>query len=224
MRGHQGTRQHHDAVFAALGVAHDDHQAHKIHVLDAQAHALHHAHAGAIQQPHQQVGDALHVGQDAGDLVFGEHTGDARRPRRTVDVVEPGQIDVEHLAVQEQNGAQRLVVGGGGHMAFGGQHGQKSLDSFGVDLARMPHGTRPAGPADEKAHPVPVHLFGSEAIVHVTNALAHLAQQAAGLQWGRAGFHGKFVPGCLSSIGTGNPGCKPVSGGFDGQLIEHPPF
>jgi hypothetical protein len=68
------------------------------------------------------------------------------------------------------------------------------------------------------------HLFGGEAKVHVTNALAHLAQQAAVLQWGRAGFHGKFISGCLSSIGTRNPGCKTVSGGFDGQLIEHPPF
>jgi uncharacterized protein YceH (UPF0502 family) len=29
----------------------------------------------------------------------------------------------------------------------------------------MPHGTRPAGPADEKAHPVQVHLFGGEEIM-----------------------------------------------------------
>jgi hypothetical protein len=35
---------------------------------------------------------------------------------------------------------------------------------------------------------------------------------------------GGFITGFLSSIFGSKAGCKPVSGVFDGQLIEHPPF
>jgi hypothetical protein len=33
-----------------------------------------------------------------------------------------------------------------------------------------------------------------EAIVHISNPLAHLIEQAGGLQGRGAGFHGKFIP------------------------------
>ena len=33
-----------------------------------------------------------------------------------------------------------------------------------------------------------------EAIVHISNALAHLIEQAAGLQGRGTGFHGRFIP------------------------------
>ena len=62
-----------------------------------------------------------------------------------------------------------------------------------------------------------------EAIVHVSYALAHLVQKASGLQWWGAGLHGKFLIGCLSSISTGNPGCKPLTGVLYVQYSEQWP-
>ena len=41
-RGCQRLRQHHHPVLAAFGIAHHDHPAIKIHILDAQAKTFHH--------------------------------------------------------------------------------------------------------------------------------------------------------------------------------------
>ncbi len=42
------------------------------------------------------------------------------------DTVEPGEVDVQHVPVQEQEGAQRLVLGRGGDMAIDGQRGEEA--------------------------------------------------------------------------------------------------
>jgi hypothetical protein len=50
-----------------------------------------------------------------------------------------------------------------------------------------------SAPADEKTNLIEVILLGFEAIVHILNPLAHLIEQAGGLQGRRTGFHGKFL-------------------------------
>ena len=45
------------------------------------------------------------------------------------DVVEPGQGDVEHVAVEEQERAQRLVLRRGGDPALDRQRAQKRVTS-----------------------------------------------------------------------------------------------
>ena len=223
----QRAGQHDHTVLAALGLTHDDEPAGKVDILDAQAHCLHQPHASAIKQLRQHSGDAIfHLGQHPGYLGLGHDRWNARLAGRPIDAIEPRKIDGQDLAVQKQNRAQGLVVGRGRHMALGSQHGQESLDAFCVDVARMPH--LPAvvvtRPANEKSHPIQIHLLGREAIVHVANPLAHLVQQAGGQQRRGAGFHGSFITGGLSSIFTSKADCKPLSGVFDGQVIEHPPF
>ena len=47
-RRSQRAQQHHDAIFVALGLSHDDNVAIKVHVLDAKANALHQADTGAV--------------------------------------------------------------------------------------------------------------------------------------------------------------------------------
>jgi len=77
-----------------------------------------------------------------------------------------------------------------------------------------------ARPANEEADPVNVNLLGAEAIVHVPNALAQLVQNSGGLQHRGAGFHRVFITGHISSILSGKPVCKPLSGGTHDQLME----
>ena len=48
--------------------------------------------------------------------------------------------------------------------------------------------------------PTRVSLFGTEAIVHVPNALMQLIQHTDGLQRKVAGFRGEIVSGYLSGI------------------------
>ena len=41
-------------------------------------------------------------------FVAGEHDGQARSPRRPLEIFEPGWIDVEDVAIEEDDGAERL--------------------------------------------------------------------------------------------------------------------
>lgn len=45
-----------------------------------------------------------------------------------------------------------------------------------------------------KQAPITVNLRGAGAIVHGSDALVNLIQQAGGLLWRGAGFHGQFGP------------------------------
>lgn len=77
--------------------------------------------------------------------------------------------------------------------------------------------------ANEEADPVNVNLLGAEAIVHVPNALAQLVQNSGGLQHRGAGFHRVFITEHISSILSGKPVRKPLSGGTHDQLMERRP-
>ena len=100
---------------------------------------------------------------------------------------------------------------------------QKRLDFAGTHVARVPHGSAMARPANEEADPVDVHLLGAEAIVHVSDALAQLVQNPGGLQHRGAEFHRIFMSGHISSILGDKLACKPLSGGTHDQLMEQRP-
>ena len=117
-------------------------------------------------------------------------TPEERGPEDLVLAV--ADVDAQHLAVQEQQGTQGLVVGGRRHLALVGQHAQERLDLRRPHVARMPQ----TMPTDEKPHPIRIQLFGAEAIVHIANPLPNLVHQACGLQGRSAGFHGAIY-NCL---------------------------
>jgi hypothetical protein len=62
----------------------------------------HHRGAPASSSGSQLPEDASHIGA-------AQHDGHLRRPLRAEEAVEPRQIDVEHVAVEEEQGAQCLV-------------------------------------------------------------------------------------------------------------------
>jgi hypothetical protein len=132
----------------------------KIHILDAQADALHQAQAGAVEKLRHEFVDAVQVVQEAADLVPGEDGGEALGPfgRGEEDGV---NLFVEDFAVEEKNGAEGLVLGGGGDVPFHGQVGQEGLDFGGAHLG----GVAFVVEEDEAAHPVHVGLFGAVGIM-----------------------------------------------------------
>ena len=95
------------------------------------------------------------------------------------NIVESGQIDIQHLPVQKEDGAECLIVCGGGCIAFVRHHGQKRLYHLYVHVSRMaPAAWLRRIPADEKSHPIQAGFLGLQAIVQVLNLLAHLVEQA----------------------------------------------
>lgn len=195
----------------------------KVHIFDAKTHALHQPHTRAVKQSGYQRGYAVHLRQQPCHLVFGQHAGNAALLGGAVDAVEPGQFNSKNFPVKKQDRAQCLVVGRCGYLAVGGEMRQEGLDFAGTHLARVPHGSSMARPANEEADPVNVDLLGAEAIVHVPNALAQLVQNSGGLQHRGARFHRVFITGHISSILSDEPVCKPLSGGTHDQLMEQRP-
>jgi len=127
-RGDDGFREQRDAIFGAFPIAHGQVALIKIDVFDAQAHAFRDAQPAAVEQLCHDVVSALDAGQQERDFFFGKHgrhtfgaTG-AHRGEREVDG------EVEYLAVEEEQGVERLVLGGGGDLLFDGQMGEEGFD------------------------------------------------------------------------------------------------
>jgi hypothetical protein len=75
------------------------------------------------------------------------------------DVVEPRKLDAEHLAVEKQQGAQGLVLGGGRDLVVNGERRQERGDLGGAQLG----GVALAVEEDVALDPVDVRLLGSAA-------------------------------------------------------------
>lgn len=87
------------------------------------------------------------------------------------------QILPQYLFVDKQQCTQSLPVGGCQHLAIVGEQSAKRVD---LGLPHFPRMTKTMK-ADKPAHPVDMRLLGAQAVMQVTQAFAHLAQQMGGL-------------------------------------------
>ena len=114
-------------VLTALGAPDKDEVLAEVHVVDAQADALQQAQAAAIEQPRHEGMPARHGGEQPLDLRLGEHGGRpwlafaADRGDRALKGL------VQDIPVEKHQGVQGLPLGGGRHLALGGQVGEKAL-------------------------------------------------------------------------------------------------
>ena len=69
-------------------------------------------------------GVAVQVGQERPDFGAREDGGQALGPLGPLHVRDPGQVHVEHVAVEEQDRVEGHVLCGGGHVVLDGQMGQ----------------------------------------------------------------------------------------------------
>ena len=126
---------------------------------------------------------ALHSRQQCMGLGLGQDHGQPARPLGTGDALHPRQPDAQDLPVQEEDGSQRLVLGGGGDVAIACQGGQEGHDVFRSQLPRMP----PAVEEDVPAHPIGVGPLRAQAVVAETDALAQAVEKtrfgASGRCW-----------------------------------------
>jgi hypothetical protein len=109
-RRDQLLRKHRDAVLLALAVAHQHLAVREIHVLDSQPQTLHHPQTRAVKETRDQPARSRDPRQQPLHLGPREHHRNARRARGPLHPVEPGQLAPQHLAIQEQDRRQRLVL------------------------------------------------------------------------------------------------------------------
>ncbi len=96
----------------ALALPHDDRAVIEIQILDPQLQTLTDPHARSIQKLGEQTMLAFQKTEDANHFIRGQHHRQAPRRPRSSDLLKPGQIRAQHLAVEEQQGRQCLTMRG----------------------------------------------------------------------------------------------------------------
>src|SRR2546428_12373942 len=120
--------QDRDPVLVALAPTHDNLVGVEVHVLDPQPTALEHPEPGPVEQTTHQTWHAVELPEHGADLLAGQDDWQALGALRADDAVEPWEIDLQHVTVQEEQRAQRLVLGRGGHLALDRERAQEPGD------------------------------------------------------------------------------------------------
>ena len=160
-------------IFASLAVAHDDLLLGKIDIFDPQPQAFYQAQAGAVEQPGDQLLRAGHGGKYLLDLFAGEDGGQALGFLGPNGVEGPFQVLFEHVLIQEEDGAERLVLGGGSDVLVHGQVGEKRLYFGSVHLGRVAHVVE----VDIAFNPIGIGFLGANGVMLGPYGITNAVQQ-----------------------------------------------
>ena len=77
------------------------------------------------------------MSHDAAGFVFGEDEGEAFGVFGADELAQFPDGDAQHFAEHEDDGVEGLVLGGGSHIAVGGQVGEKRVDGLRAEGGRV---------------------------------------------------------------------------------------
>ena len=120
--------QHRDSIFAALAIPDHDLVRRDVDVFHAQPAALQQAEASTVEKKRHDPRHAGQLLQDRPGLLAGQDHGQVLGTLGPHDIVEPRQVHAEYVSVQEEQGAECLVLGGRGDAAIDGERGEKPGD------------------------------------------------------------------------------------------------
>jgi hypothetical protein len=200
----QSVGQHRHAVLSSLAVSYRDLPACEVDVLDSEPATLQEAQPGTVEERRHQPRDSPHPRQDRLDLLKGQDQRQANGPLRPDHAVETGDLTTQDLAVQEQQGTERLVLRGRADPPPGGETGEELRDLGGA------HGSGVPLPGEASVAPDPheVRLLRARAVVAGTDRLSHPLDSASG---GR-------------DRGLGDGGCAYLPAGVGRTLGHLSPF
>lgn len=89
----------------------------EIDVLNAEAEGFVKAESGAIEQLHEEFFSAGQIDDDGRNLLLGEHGGESLRTLGKLQILKPRKILLDHIPIEEQNGAHRLILCGCGYVS-----------------------------------------------------------------------------------------------------------
>ena len=175
----QDVREHGEAVILPFAIADDDLAVGEVQILNAQAKDFHQAESAAVHDLSHYFVDPVHLC----DHFFGFLPGkDRRNPFRFCGADgDQGfliQLDIEHIAVEEKDGADGLVLRGGRHRFLVDKMGDEFVDLCHAHLARMALVME----KDILPDPADVGLFGAEGVMTIAKELAVLVEQLFALR------------------------------------------
>ena len=164
--------------FVALAAADHDLVGGEVNILDAEPAALEHPEPGAVEQAGHEVRHTVEPLEHPAHLCPREYHGEPHGALRAHDAVQPRQIDLQHLLVEEQEGAQGLVLGRGGDLPIDRERREELRDFRGAHLG----GGALVVEDDETPDPGDVRLLSATAEVTGSQGLADAVEET-GL-WG----------------------------------------
>ena len=99
------------SVFVALAVADGDVSEVEVEVLDSESEALEDPHPGAVKEQDDELCSAFEAGENRGDLVLAEDGGEPFWLPGADYILEPGGLELEDVAVEEEDGAAPRTAG-----------------------------------------------------------------------------------------------------------------
>jgi hypothetical protein len=186
--GDDGFREDGGAVVFTFAIADDDLAITEVNVFDAQAETFHEAESASVEDFGHELGKPSHVVDNGEGFLLGEDGGKGFGFFGADEV--GGEFDflVENVAIQEDDGAEGLVLGGGGEAALGGEVGDEGLDFGDAHVFGMAFIVE----EDVAANPVYVGLFGAVGVMLDANGVADLFEEFFGLggrcAWGCGGW------------------------------------
>ena len=174
--GDERPRERRGAVLAALARADGEFASGQVEVQHAEAQALGEPQAGAVEERRDQPAlavVAVELVEDGADLLPAQDDRQAGLLAGADQLVELAHLAVQHVAVEEEERAERLGLRRGADVLVDGQ-----VRDEGVDLG-LRHVGRVAEPveADVPPHPQAVGLLGAAAVVARPQGALQLVDQ-----------------------------------------------
>ncbi len=174
--GRESPRQRRGAVLAALAGADDEFAAGEIEIEHAETQTFAETQACTVEEGRDEPADAVaavQLTEHRTDLGPTEDDGQTHLRAGADQLAQVAHLPVQHVPVQEEQGAERLGLGGGAD-ALGG----REMREEGVDLG-LRHLGRVAEPVmpDVAPHPAAVGLLGAAAVVARPQGARHLVDE-----------------------------------------------
>jgi len=165
--------QSHDAILAALAVAHKDRAVIEVEILDAQSHSLHQPQARTVHQTGRQPVRTVEDVQQPRHLVGRQNRGQPLRPFRANHALQIAKRPLEHGLVEKAQRIQGLVLRARRDAQLDRKMGKKGSDLALAHIRRM----APAVETDEPNDPGNVGLLRTNAIVTHANRRANVLEK-----------------------------------------------
>ena len=157
----QPVGQDRPALAHAFAFANEDLVVAEIDVLDAQAEEFHQSQTGTVEQLRHQTIIVFQLPDHPAGLVPGEDDGELRWAPDAFDTGDELELSIEDLLKEEKEGAERLILRGGGDVEISREVTEKGSDLGLTHLVRMAFAMEDY----EATDPIQVGLFRPEGVM-----------------------------------------------------------
>src|SRR6185437_1702568 len=151
-----------------------------VEILDAEAEPFKQTQARSIKEMADESGRAFEFVEDGTDFGLGEDNRKALRAVGANDAVDAVERAFQDVLVQEEQGAEGLVLRGRGNVAIDREIGEEFVDFRFGHLLRMAFVVE----EDETPGPVVIGVFGANGVVANAAGVAEAVEEFGGLDHG----------------------------------------